>query len=418
MALQRLRPLLAHAVAHVPYYRDLFERTGIRPSDIKTVADLARLPLTGKSDLRSGFPAGVVADNLPASRRFKMQTSGSTGLPFDFYADRTDLDRRIGSFLLFWEWAGAPVGDGVVQVVVSLRPTVTVQSASRWVQTARRFVGEQVMHVSGIKANPSELLARVSQLSSRSDYLLWGLPSSIARIAVGLLDRNNSLAKLPRVVISTGESLTAADASVIVRAFRCPIVNHYSAYEVLHLAQTCPDNPELLHINSERAILRVVRADGSTAAPAESGRIVITDLGNWIMPFINYEIGDWAEAGSMCPCGRGFPTLRNVEGRLGEIIRTPAGKMISPVTLGWFLAHVRQTAGYIWEFQAIQTAADAIVLHIVPTARFTAEFAQDLERGLEEFLGGGMAVKVEKVDRIELEASGKRLVIKSELISS
>src|SRR5215217_5343287 len=64
-ALRKLRPLLAHADAHVPYYRDLFRRAGVRPDDVRTVADLSRLPLTGKANLRANFPDAVVADNLP-----------------------------------------------------------------------------------------------------------------------------------------------------------------------------------------------------------------------------------------------------------------------------------------------------------------------------------------------------------------
>jgi len=67
---------------------------------------------------------------------------------------------------------------------------------------------------------------------------------------------------------------------------------------------------------------------------------------------------------------------------------------------------------YVWEYQAIQTAPDALSLRIVPTHRFTAEFATKLlRRELETFLG--MGVSVESVDRISLEASGKPLIIKS-----
>src|SRR5215208_6883083 len=62
-AAARLQPLLSHARSHVPYYRDVFERAGLQPADIRTTADLARLPITTKADLRASFPARVVADN-------------------------------------------------------------------------------------------------------------------------------------------------------------------------------------------------------------------------------------------------------------------------------------------------------------------------------------------------------------------
>ena len=204
------------------------------------------------------------------------------------------------------------------------------------------------------------------------------------------------------------------DLAAIERAFRCPVVNRYGSRELLFVAQTCPDNSALFHVNSERAILRVV-PDGTTASPGQSGRIVITDLGNWVMPFINYDHGDRGVAGPPCPCGRGFPTLINLEGRLVELIRTPAGKTMSSTSLGQFLKEVPHAREGIWEYQAIRTAPDVVVLRVVPTPRFTPELAGRLERGLEHFLGRGMCVRVEAIERIAAEPSGKRLVIKSHL---
>src|SRR5262249_59691086 len=60
-ALDRLRPLLRHAVAEVPYYRDLFREAGLGPGDIRSAGDLARLPITEKRALRAGFPRRVLA---------------------------------------------------------------------------------------------------------------------------------------------------------------------------------------------------------------------------------------------------------------------------------------------------------------------------------------------------------------------
>jgi hypothetical protein len=130
----------------------------------------------------------VTADNLPASRRFRTETSGSTGLPFEFYTDRADIDARLGSFMLFWEWAGTPAWEGVTHVVVSLRPAATVDGRSMWVERARQlFLGQRMLRVSGLEASPVELAARLRELPRGTDYLLWGLPSSIARLGARLL---------------------------------------------------------------------------------------------------------------------------------------------------------------------------------------------------------------------------------------
>jgi phenylacetate-CoA ligase len=211
------------------------------------------------------------------------------------------------------------------------------------------------------------------------------------------------------------ETLTAADAASIRRAFHCEVVNYYSSWEVPQIAQTCPDNPQVLHVNSDRVILRVVRPDGTPASPGESGHVVVTDLANYVMPFINYFIDDQAVTGPPCPCGRGFPTIASLEGRGMEVIRTPRGRQINGGVLGQFLAFVLGVIPSIWEYQAVQNASDEVTLRVVPTAQFAPEFARTLQGELETFLGPGMRVAIESVDCIPLEPSGKRLIIKSHL---
>jgi phenylacetate-CoA ligase len=214
-------------------------------------------------------------------------------------------------------------------------------------------------------------------------------------------------------VITYAETLTPANTVSIRRAFRCTVVNYYSSWEVPQIAQTCPDNPEVLHVNSDRVLLRVVRPDGTSASPGELGRVVVTDLANYVMPFINYFIGDHAVAGPPCPCGRGFSTLTSLEGRHTEVLQTPRGQRINGMVLGRFLVSLADIVPYIWEYQAVQSALDRVTLRVVPTTRFTPEFAKVLQGELEAFLGPGVGVTIEPVDCIPLEPSGKRLIIKS-----
>jgi phenylacetate-CoA ligase len=231
-------------------------------------------------------------------------------------------------------------------------------------------------------------------------------------LARELLDGGIELAPGPAVVICGGESLSAAHAAVIARGFRCRTVNRYSALEAAFVAQSCPDYPALLHVNSERAILRVVRPDGTTAPPGEEGRLLVTNLDNHVMPFINYDLGDWAVAGRPCPCGRGFPTLDRVEGRLLELIRTPGGRVISPTALCHFLGEDHSVFGRVRDYQAVQTAGDAVTLRVVPAPRFDAEFAAGLRVALQAFLGADVTASVEVVASIPTEPSGKRFIIR------
>jgi phenylacetate-CoA ligase len=254
--------------------------------------------------------------------------------------------------------------------------------------------------------------ARLRELARGRPYFLYGPPSYLAHLATLLLEAGAPLARAPAVVIACGETLAAVDARVIERAFGCRVVNHYSTLEVLYLAQTCPDEPTLLHTNAERAIVRVVRPDGRAAAPGEPGRVVVTDLANFVMPLINYDLGDTAVAGLPCRCGRGLPTLARLEGRAAELIRTPH-RVVSAATLGYYLTDTCQATPHLREFQVVQESAETVVLRVVPTGQFGPGTAALLRERLVDLFGPGVAVRVDAVDRIPLEPSGKRLIIKA-----
>lgn len=411
--LARVEPLLSHAAENVPYYRSLFRRSGVDARGIRTLADLAAIPISSKADLRAEFPHGTVAANLSSRRRQIMRTSGSTGLPFEFYWDRRSSDALFGAYLFSLEWAGAAIWDTRIVIAVPSYFSSNLGAPSRIRRIARRaFLGEANENLSADGLTTGGFRALVDRLSSRRAYFIRGYPAATARLAAQLLEEGTALRSYPRVVITYSETLTPGDAESIRRAFRCPVVNYYSSWEVPQMAQSCPDAGDLLHVYSDRVILRVVRPDGSDASAGEMGRVVVTDLSNYVMPLINYFVGDHAVGGNPCSCGRGLPTLVSVEGRDTEVFRTPGGKVISGGILGHFLTFVVGITPYVWEYQAVPGPGDTLTLLVVPTTRFTSEFAHKLERDLDDLFEGRMTVVVVAVEAIPIEDSGKRLIIK------
>jgi phenylacetate-CoA ligase len=415
-ALSRLHALLEHAARHVPHYRDLFARGGVDWRAIKSVADLARVPISTKLQLRAGFPGLTTAENIPESRRQKMMTSGSTGLPLEFYWDRATLPLLGGTDRFWLDWAGTAIWHTRIVIASPSYFYRRIIPPRRLRRLAKRLVtGERSENLPADQLTTARFRSLVERVTPRGPYFVWGYPGSLARLAARLSAEGVSLPSYPKVVVTLAETLTLTNAETFRTVFRCRVVNHYSAWEVPQIAHSCPDNPDVLHVNAERVIVRVVRPDGTDAAPGETGRVVVTDLANYVMPFINYSADDRAAAGAACPCGRGLPTLARVEGRESEFIRTPQGREIPGGAFGQLLTFVIGVIPQIWEYQAVQTALDAVTLRVVPTARYSGQFEETLRRRVEEFLGPGVSVTVEAMDRIPLEPSGKRFLIKSEL---
>ena len=143
--------------------------------------------------------------------------------------------------------------------------------------------------------------------------------------------------------------------------------------------------------------------------------MIITDLHNYVMPFLRYDIGDTAVAGDQCSCGRGFPTLTRLEGRTKESIRTPAGKIIHAGVLGTLLFVRQDFLSRVLEYQVIQTALNRVVLKLIPSSLFTPETEAALRSSLRELFGSEMHVDLDLVEHISRELNGKRLIIKTEL---
>ena len=98
------------------------------------------------------------------------------------------------------------------------------------------------------------------------------------------------------------------------------------------------------------------------------GKMVITDLFNYGMPFIRYATGDRAVAGfTSCECGRGLPLMRKIVGRQLDVIRTPDGRIIP----GEFFPHLMKDFQTVCRFQVVQDRPGRIVAegHVPDTVK-------------------------------------------------
>lgn len=395
---EKLRQLIRHAYLNVPFYRDKLDALGLKPGDICTIEDLSRLPITTKLEIRPNFPDRVVAGNIPGSRRIPDKTSGSTGQPLVFYRDRASTDYTFASQLLFNHWAGIRPGDRCVYVAgpgglpVRNRISNLLQRYSR-------------VSVSGL--NMEEMRVVVQRLAKMKPALIEGVSSAIFRLAQAAI--KHSVDIMPKAVASTVDMMPSRE--VIERAFRCAFFNRYSNREIGAFAQSCPQGHDL-HINTEICILEVVDSQGRGVGLGERGKVILTDLNNYVMPFIRYDTGDIAVAGGQCSCNRGFPLLSSLEGRSIEVLTTPRGRVLTPVILGRHLFIVHDYADYFLKYQAEQREPDRVTFRFVPFRLVPEDVKKHLYHNLQELVGEGVGVNLEFVDDIPPEASGKQLIIK------
>jgi phenylacetate-CoA ligase len=147
----------------------------------------------------------------------------------------------------------------------------------------------------------------------------------------------------------------------------------------------------------------VLDDQGAPCPPGTIGRVVVTSLHNFATPFIRYQLGDYAEPGEACDCGRGLPVLRHVAGRARNMAVLPDGSRFWPRIRAGEWAEVAA----VKEFRLVQTAPDAMRLEVVTQQPLAPEHVNALAAGVARRLGHPFVISVVRVDRIARGAAGK-----------
>ena len=177
--------------------------------------------------------------------------------------------------------------------------------------------GAGVAH--SIDADAGELLGRL--LAETPAFLLTH-PSLIRELARLPLERGVRLDGL--VEVRSFAEMLGGHPLGLQGCPGAPVTDVRSAVETGDLALQCPGSRTLSRAGGRRAA-RSARRRG-TRAPGKIGRVVITTLHNFAMPLIRYHIGDYAEVGQPCTCGRGLPVLTSILGRVRNTLITADGK--------------------------------------------------------------------------------------------
>jgi phenylacetate-CoA ligase len=235
------------------------------------------------------------------------------------------------------------------------------------------------------------------------DYLLTH-PTIAHRLADHALERGITLPRL-RQIETISEILRPATRELCRAAWGVPIVDMYTTREAGYLALQCPDH-EHYHVQAEGVVVEVLDDDSRPCGPGQLGRVVVTPLHNFAMPLIRYDIGDYAEVGAPCACGRGLPVLTRILGRKQNMLTLPSGEqrwpLLSSSNIGALLA-----LAPIRQYQFVQHAPESIELRLAVARDLTPVQEDSVKRWVQEKFGYPFAVTISYRDDIQPAASGK-----------
>ena len=176
-------------------------------------------------------------------------------------------------------------------------------------------------------------------------------------------------------------------------------------------AGECKDG--LLHSFIFWNYLEVLDKNNQPVREGEEGRVVVTNLFNYSMPLIRYEIGDLAILGpEMCSCGKMLPTLKKVNGRILEQFILKNGTLIHAGFFGLLFDKVFEESG-IEKWQVIQEDYDKIRINVITHGEIADQFKNDMDKKIRIGMGSECKIEWVIVDDIPKTPSGKYLYTKS-----
>ena len=386
LQLKRLNKLVAHAKTHSPYYAELI-------ADVGESCSLDDLPITTKPQMMANFD-DVVTDRAVTMRRIDeftknldnvgrmldgkylvFKTSGSTGNPAVVLYDKQSIDvaSAVAAFRTFARQedfrAFAEHGKKTAGVFADYGFYLAC-GMSRYLQL--KMPGKQTKITVDVNASEAQI---IQELNAFQPAMLSGYPSNLA-----LLADYDELVIHPDVVITGGELLTDDVRAKLSNKFGCYVQTHYSCTEAGEVACECSEGH--LHINEDWVIVEPIDQDNRPVAFGElSDKVLITNLANYIQPFIRYELTDRIIVhDDPCACGKNTLWLE-IEGRTDDILVFEGGVKIAPMSLYKVLEEVKS----IRRFQVVQAAPMQIDLRLECDNR-TAAFAE-AQQALKEFLG-------------------------------
>ena len=399
---RQLAVLARYAWQAVPYYREAW--TGhYDPAVPLSRERFHALPLLSRSSLRERYPA-LKSRAMPAEHGEAVETrsSGSTGAPVRVMA--------TGATRLFWEaitlrdhaWHRRDLRGNLAVIRRGVSPGL----APSWGKATAGLVrtGEAAMlDVEG------DVSSQLDWLERQAPAYLLTYPSLAAELAKESLARGRRLAGLLEVR-TLGESLGPDVRALCREAWGVPLADTYSAEEVGYIALQCPGQ-EHYHVQAESLLVEILDERGAACAPGQIGRVVVTDLHNFATPLIRYEIGDYAEVGEPCSCGRSLPVLRRILGRTRNMLVTRDGKRFWPA----FGSRGLMEIGGIRQHQFAQTALDAVEARLVVGAPLRAEKEERLRLHVLSRLPPGFSLTIAYRESIPRRAGGKYEEFVSEL---
>jgi phenylacetate-CoA ligase len=371
---ERLRELLQYLITHSPYYKKLFIEHQIDASQIKSLEDLQKLPVTTKDDIQNNnWEFLCIEKNAVAEFT---ATSGTLGNPVTIALSRKDLER-----LAYNEYISFCCANGTAKDCYQLMLTLDRQ----FMAGIAYYEGIRKLGATVVRIGPGLPQLQLESIQSLNPTVLVAVPSFLVKLIEFAGKENIDLNQTSvRSAVCIGESIRSPElglsilAKKILDGWNIKLYNTYASTEMQTAFTECSAGTGG-HLHPELIIVELLDDNNMPVEKGSPGEVTITTLGVEAMPLLRYKTGDISVAyDESCSCGRNTLRLGPVIGRKQEMIKLK-GTTIYPPGIFNIMSEVDFVKDYAVEVITNELGTDELRIHIEADSSNKNEFEQKLK---------------------------------------
>ena len=377
---QRRKALVQHCGEQVPYYRRVFREIGFDHRDLRTEKDFLQLPLLDRETVRSES-RDLVALSARHKKLTPTSTGGTTGVPVTVFSDPSVPLATFSWRMLNWWDVDVSDNSGYLYRAVPVGLGRTVADVLSY-PTQRAYISASSM-------TAAETKAFVQRLDRIQPAYLVGYVGAIDALAAFLRNEDKRVPYL-KAVWTTAAPMPLGMRKDLDSVFGCPVYSQYGSVETYTMGADCPVR-QGLHVFSDIRHVELVRTNMVSGAK-ELGEVIVTDLTNYVFPLLRYRTGDTSRAiNTPCPCGRAFPLIEYVQGRVSDTIYLSDG---TPVPGEFWTTIFDDYTDSIRSFRVHQNTDRTIDITYEGAGPASASAAAAVLRTLSSKLGSAASIRI------------------------
>ena len=394
----KIRKIVNHAYKTVPFYHKLYDEYGVDINSVNTAEDLQKLPILTKDIVRANQHK-MVSSIFSKKYLIKGLTSGTTGTPLTIYQTPQGLAHQ---WAIWWRHKarfGLHIGDRHLTFGARVPISAGQKTPPYW----RRDIFNHRDYLSTYHISKDTVSDIVTYLNSNKFDFFTGYPSAIYELASLIDGAGLKIFNRPKHVVTGADALLPDYEELICRVFGSPVTEQYGMAEFAGNLAKCEHG--LFHLDFECCHVEPMPVENNDFC-----KLIFTGWGNLAMPFIRYEVGDYATPlNGTCSCGRLSLCFKNIGGRIEDYIIAPDGRKLIGMN------QVFEYAPNAKEIQLYQDTKNSVEFRVVASEGFGEADKNALIREFTRRCGSGIKIKFKIVDSLKRSSTGKLKAVISEI---